>query len=565
MIEQKIQQNDIDEFLRLVTPSLSGKIKAKSPSAPDPKNAYKVKGQKARTKAPRQFQAKPGFKEIQLSHKEHPIHVMIRDNPKLLHTPELYSGGLYLNAVINKPRLPCGLLPDFLYITVHNRVIRITLVEIEQAAHSVFDSRRLWRSEFVGGAKAGLDQVRSWQRKMLPKAQRETLLLNLRSLFDHYPIELFTPEGDINYLSQIEMGYVLIVGEEPIKTDQQQKLIDDLYLDENILFMTYPMMIDQVIKRPQLKNMLSIGPHGTKGITLQSPEILLTKGPYIGLARCPDNDPYGITTGALGWPLFGSERRERCQHPESLKQIFYRAGGECEYPDCNEKALVDGNIHGRLGLIYNYFQRGFDCNKLTDTDYTPWLCPKHYEVSRANHPHRAFDSEHPMRLPLQARKPYRPDLDADLSIFLAQWRNSISRPILELLEIDPLMEPELAGNIHHWMLAVISLPWDYSRFLSDLVWDHYRLILRYRLDRTEQMIIHSQKYRYLLNAGVIKVNPLAPPHLSIEPAIFNHAFVDRVKAKFPDQAALFLSAICRNDVRAFADRLKEYLPEKTIT
>ena len=64
MIEREIKQNDIDEFLRLVTPPLRGKIKAKSPSAPDQKNAYKVKGQKAFTHAARQFQAKPGFKGI---------------------------------------------------------------------------------------------------------------------------------------------------------------------------------------------------------------------------------------------------------------------------------------------------------------------------------------------------------------------------------------------------------------------------------------------------------------------------------------------------------------------
>lgn len=557
MIDQKTSNQTVKEFAHLVTrPSLRQKLqgKRKSSSIPALKNPITVKGHDHQMRG-RALQAERGFKGPMLSHKEQKIHLSIRDNPFLLHTPELYSGGLYLNAVINKHPLPCGLITDFLYITVHNRAIRITLVEIEQAAHAVFGQRGMWGSSFLSGAAKGINQVRRWQAEMKHRAPRETLLLNLKSLFEHYPVELFAPDGKVKKETQIEMGYVLIVGSEPVETASQQKIIDDLYLNENILFMTYPMMIEQIEKHPVPKNMLKYGPHGISAFKLECPEIILRKGPYLGHERLPDNDPYGITTGGLGWKTEVIKRRESSHHPESLKQIFYRANAQCEHPGCREKVIKDGKVHGDFGRIYNGFKSGFVIKKLWDTNYTPLLCPNHLEASKEAFPLRLVDTGHAMKSALQARRAYRPELDADLAVFLADWRDSISFPVLRALDIDPAMEPELAGQVHQWMLAVVSLPWRWAMQLKDLVLAHYKILQWYEVSRAERMLESQAGWRCLSRAGVIKINPQTWAHLRIEPAIFNDAFINRVKAKFPGKTVDIMIAICAAD---------NYMLNKTI-
>jgi hypothetical protein len=552
MSGQTIDTNALKKIVQQLTrPSLTEKIKlqVQSSSAPESKNPIKAQG-KAYANRHRKLQGRSG--SIAKSEKEQEIHEIIRDNPILLHTPELYSGGLYLNAVVSKHRLPCLLVPDFLYITVHNRVIRFTLVEIEKPAHGVFSG-----SSFMAGVNTGLTQVRKWITHMEPRAQREALLLNLKGLFEHYPIELFTADGSVSKNTQIEMGYVLIVGSETIESDLQQKMVDELYLKEGILFMTYPMMVEQVKRHPLPKNMLKSGPHGISAFKLDSPEIFLRKGPYIGHERLEDNDPYGITTGALGWKIYKVRLREYSRHPESMKEIFYRANGQCEHPECAERIVQDGEVHGNLGRIYNMFEKASDVSQLWNTDYTPLLCPKHREASNATYPPCSLFSDHPMKLALQARRPYRPHLDAELSICLAKWRDSIGQSVLNILEIDQKLEPGFAAQIHEWMLAVTSLPWQWAMLLKDLVLDHFQIIRWYEVSRAEKMLDSHPGWRYLLRAGLIRVNPSARAHLKIEPNVFSRAFIDRVLEKFPENGYVALADVCTANVYKLASRGKE--------
>lgn len=543
MIGQIVDTKALKKIVQQLTrPSLTEKIKLQIQSSPVPAstNPIRAKG-KAYAKRHRKLQEQPG--SIQKSEVEQDIHEMIRDNPILLHTPELYSGGLYLNAVVSKHRLPCGLVPDFLYITVHNRVIRFTLVEIERPAHGVFRG-----SSFMSGVKTGLTQVREWITLMEPKSQRQALLLNLKRLLEHYPIELFTADGAVSKHTQIEMGYVLIVGSEMVETDLQQKMVDELYLKEDILFMTYPMMIEQVKKHPLPKNMLSAGPHGISAFKLDSLEIFLRKGPYIGLERLEDNDPYGITTGALGWKLYDVRHRDCSRHPESMKQIFYRANGKCEHPECNENIVKGGQVDGNLGSMYKDLNKPVDVKNLWNRDSTPLLCPTHLQSTNTTYLPGSSLSGHPPKLALQARKPYRPDLDAELSICLAKWRDSIACSVLNTLEIDPVLEPELAEQIHHSMLAVSSLPWKWAMLLKDVVLDHFDLVRWYEVSRSEKMVDRHPGWRCLMRAGLIRINPSAKAHLKIEPTVFSREFIDRVLEKFPEDGISAIGAICTANV-----------------
>jgi hypothetical protein len=385
---------------------------------------------------------------------------------------------------------------------------------------------------------------------MKPRAQREALLLNLKRLFEHYPIELFTADGSVSRNTQIEMGYVLIVGSETIETDLQQKMVDELYLKEDILFMTYPMMLEQVKKRPLPKNMLKSGPHGISAFKLDSPEIFLRKGPYLGLDRLDDNDPYGITTGALGWKLYDVRHRDSSRHPESMKQIFYRAGGECEHSQCNKKIVKGGQAHGNLGSVYKDLNKPIDVKNLWKRDTTPLLCPIHLQSPDMTYLPGSSFSGHPPKLPLLTRKPYRPHLDADLSICLEKWRDSIARSVLNTLEIDPELEPDLCEQIHQWMLAVSSLPWKWGMLLKDVVLDHFQLVQWYEVSRSEKMLDRHPGWRCLMRAGVIRVNPSAKAHLKIEPNVFSREFIDRVLEKFPEDGISAIAAICTANVYA---------------
>ena len=100
-----------------------------------------------------------------------------------------------MDAIIDKLALPFRLVCDFCYITVQTRTIKITLVEIEQAAKKVFHNPLPKRNQFQCKTEEAICQVREWKTELRRASAREELLASLRHLFPHYPLDLFDLDG----------------------------------------------------------------------------------------------------------------------------------------------------------------------------------------------------------------------------------------------------------------------------------------------------------------------------------------------------------------------------------
>ncbi|WP_447902983.1 Shedu anti-phage system protein SduA domain-containing protein [Pseudomonas serbica] len=254
-------QTIVSSFIDLINtpiPSKAGKKRVEQKEAPSPKNAYKLKGSKAQLprEAPKNSYA-ISLEERGDNHHEKHLQKAIIDNPFLLHTPELYAGGLYLDSLLNQLRLPFSRITDFCYLTTQERTIKITLVEIEQSAKRVFTRDVLGGKYFHKDTTDAIDQVKDWQKHLHADCHRSSLLANLSRLFVNYPLQLFLPSGDPHPLTRIELSYLLIVGNE-MPNEKQQELIDNLYVNDNILFMSYPMMLAIMNRDYRQKNVLSM-------------------------------------------------------------------------------------------------------------------------------------------------------------------------------------------------------------------------------------------------------------------------------------------------------------------
>ncbi|MDT8924647.1 DUF4263 domain-containing protein [Pseudomonas taiwanensis] len=537
-------------------------IKAKHASSqvPEPRNRIKRKGLESQAAKKKPVRSAPPEKPLELTRDEHSIHKMIVDNPFLLHTPELFGGGLYLDSVLNKHRLPCNLIPDFAYITVQDRVIKITLVEIERSVKGVFHSRFGMRSTFRSETLEAINQVREWRAAMENDDMRRALLRNLKPLFQNYPVGIFEPEGHVSNLAKISLGYVLVVGSETVETPIQQQMIDDLYLHEDIIFMTYPMMIERLRAGVRAKNMLKVGPRGVSVETLGAPTQLLSKGPDVGLPREFDTDAYGIKMAGLGWALSGNARRASAVHPASIKQIFYRANGLCEQPGCTTKIIHEGEVQGRLRHLYNGIDELSDVETLSDTDHVLLMCHEHADAFNKGQVFM-LGRPHPLNDALKLRRPYRPLLDDDAYAFIGEWNDSKSHPILGALGIDAAYEPELARHVHLWSMAVASLPWQCQIKLSQIVRDYFDTKNNWNIDRSRRYAYSSRVCHYLWRASVIRVNDLASPGKEIEPTVFSKALIDRVHQRFGSRSMAAISALCEANGRRLEDELKRAVKE----
>ena len=564
MTESINQQQIIDTFERLVsTPrSMLSEIKAKQaePQVPEPRNRFKRKGLESQAGKKKPVRSAPPEKPVELTRDEHSIHKMIVDNPFLLHTPELFGGGLYLDSVLNKHRLPCNLIPDFAYITVQDRVVKITLVEIERSVKGVFHSRLSMRSTFRSETVEAINQVREWRAAMENDDMRRAFLRNLKPLFQNYPVGIFEPEGHVSNLARISLGYVLVVGSETVKTPIQQQMIDDLYLHEDIIFMTYPMMIEQLRGGIRAKNMLKVGPRGVSVETLGAPTQLLSKGPDVGLPREFDTDAYGIKMAGLGWALSGNARRASAVHPASIKQIFYRANGLCEQPGCSTKIIHEGMVQGRLRHLYNGIDDLSDVETLSDTDHVLLMCHKHADAFNEDQVFM-LGRPHPLNEALKLRQPYRPLLDDDAYAFIGEWNDSKSHPILEALGIDASLEPELAQHVHLWSMAVASLPWVCQVKLSQIVRDHFDPKNSSNTDRSRWLAFRNRVFHYLWRAGVIRVNDSARAGKEIEPTVFSKALIDRVQQRFGNRSMAAINALCEASGWKLEQELKRAIRE----
>lgn len=558
MSDLRDHQQVIDAFERLVsTPrSMKSEIQARQVDGlpPAPNNHIRIKGLEHKTKrAGRTGKIEKSLTADQSakgdSHLEHHIHTMIVKHPFLLHTPELYSGGLYLDSVLNKRELPCHLIPDFAYITVQDRVIKITLVEIEQATKGVFNHQAKLQATFRGETRAAIKQVRSWQALMENDDNRRTFLNNLKPLFKNYPVEIFNPGGGVSSATQISLGYVLIVGSETIKTPVQQQMVDDLYLNENILFMTYPMLIKQLRQGISAKNMIKVDNKGVRVETLEAPEQLLSKGPDLGIPMRADNDPFGIKMAGLGWNYRSSGRCTNSSHPASIKQIFYRAQGKCEYAGCSAPIIQNGQVHGGLKQIYDFFHRD-DCNAgaFSDTDYVGLFCNEHIQ-SFNNGCKYILGQSHPMNEAMRQRRAYRPSHDADALTYSSNWKYYLSNRLLKVLEIDAVAEPGLANDVVRWSMAVVSLPEACQNLL------HQIILASFDNPRTP-IHFNWSSVQYLARARVVSVRDSDQTTKAVAPAVFNQTFIQRIRSMFRERTPQAVKALCEANADELENQLK---------
>lgn len=71
--------------------------------------------------------------------------------------------------------------------------------------------------------------------------------------FERYPTKILDTEGKLNPAIRIETSFVLVMGTDMPNRPWQQAIIDDLYLREGIIMMTYPMMLEEVSQEEETK------------------------------------------------------------------------------------------------------------------------------------------------------------------------------------------------------------------------------------------------------------------------------------------------------------------------
>jgi hypothetical protein len=428
------------------------------------------------------------------------------------------------------------------------------LVEIESSVRQVFKGGILGNTEFHHLSRQAIDQVRSWREILHLQDSRNELLSDLRSLFERYPIEIFTSDSAVHPRTSIEIGYVLVVGSERPRPGHQQKLIEDLYLQEKILMMTYPMMIEQVEKTPRTKHMLVLKKKVTETLAVDHTKIdfLLAKVPSLPYSVDLEGhtiDPFGVELGGLGWKLEGDYSRLEATHPESMKEIYYRSGGNCEYHNCFAKIMVAGKICGDISSIYNLIESEGPAG-INNTNRVGMFCLRHcWNCNDGNRV--SMRQHHPLLERLSHRKPYTPSLDAELSAFLAERKKGWINRFLTALEIDEQLEPSMAKRLTDWLQALASLPYLHALTLLGLVRAYFGLDMSsWRWSRSVDRLAQDPRCRYLLQAGLIRVNQSAPYECQLEPTVFESSFIDRLKRRFPERHYFVLHDICRTQIES---------------
>lgn len=454
------------------------------------------------------------------------LHEAIRNNPFLLHTPELYAGGLYMEAILDKLPLPFGLVTDFCYITVQTRTIKITLVEIEQAAKKVFNNPLLKRNQFQCKAEEAVCQVREWQSGLRRSSAREEMLSRLRHLFHHYPLELFDQDGKPLSTTKIDIGYVLVVGNEMPTHQAHQDLIDNLYINEGIIFMTYPMMLAQVEASIHHKNTLTVGVRKTTIETLHRPDSLGTAIHWVGgqlFPSLPADDPYGVRLAGLGHYL--GSKYASVHNPADTKKLVYRSAGVCEMPGCCNAVVSGGTVTGSISAIYDPrldYTQVFERYRL---DNVALICDQHPGGTHGDFKW-AYESDlpHPMTNQLMARGPYSLDLDRAATHWVASWVRDVPDALANAVELSQEHHPELYRQVVESALSLRCLPRLSRSMLWQITLDYYEC--PHSTFRRSAELAKQAPVKHLIKAGLIRVNLLAKPGKEVEPVIFSRELID---------------------------------------
>lgn len=535
-----LEQQAIDEFLRIIErkkpipEQIADQISVQG--APVTENKYRVRGLEYQERKALGTRTTPSIAPNPPPDlKEARLHEKIAKHPFLLHTPELYMGDLLLDAVIDEFSLPSGHRADFAYLSGHNQVIRITLVEIERASGQVFNKRSR-HAAFHGDTKTGIDQIETWKESFISQDRQKALLLSLKPMLKHYPIPLFTPNDNVAKDTRIEIGYVLVVGNEEIDTKEKQDLIDDLYLNKKILFMTYPMMVEQVKKHLRYKHMIKIR---TSGVHVETPS------PRLSLYGDFSHDPLGVKTAGLGMSYFDTSTRGKCFYPEAIREIFYRSAGNCEMPGCSERILNNGELNGHFEPIFNNLpdKSIFPLSHPSGQDCTAVLCNTHRANVKTG---KIFSPNYAQALiqKLLVRKPYSPDLDYQLMEFMSLWMDKLSSGMISLLNPLASVDENSISEVRQWTRAFMSIPLCIRPSLMKIIRGYLYTGKNYKIDRSIATCERDGAFRYLTQARLLRINSSAPSHEQVEPAIFTSGGVDKFYSLIDAHTLYTYSSIC---------------------
>ncbi len=343
-------------------------------SIPDPKAGSPTAQNPIREKG-KAYQAKRKLPERPIYHKtprpprhnENQIHDLIVDHPFLLFTPRLFEGGLFLESIICKLpicRQPVWMrkdfrVPDFVYLTISGEAIKVTLVEIESSEQKLFVKRG--PVDLHSDASEGLAQVREWREWMQEEGARTYLLKALSPLLSAYPYPLFHQNGGPSGFINFDVDYLLVVGHDRPHTDAAQAVLDRLYHEENIVVMSYPMMLEAAESQAQATNLLTY-----KDGHFRLHEVLATSqlayAPSIALPHDYEGlDDHDAGNGedvfqkdrrifesmfALGRPYGERKYVHQLPHPSARLAISLRSHGFCEYPECHQEIIGAGGFEG---------------------------------------------------------------------------------------------------------------------------------------------------------------------------------------------------------------------------
>lgn len=511
-----LEQQAINEFLRIIerkkpiSAQIADQISVQG--APVTQNKYRSQGLEYRERKTLRKKTTPSI-ATSPGHdlKEARLHEKIVKHPFLLHTPELYTGDLLLDAIIDEFHLPSRQRADFAYLSGHNQVIRITLVEIKRASAQVFDKKSR-QAAFHGDTRAGISQIETWQESFISQDRQKTLLLSLKPLLEHYPIPLFTSNDNVARDARIEIGYILVVGNEEIATKEQKDLIDGLYLNKKILFMTYPMMVEQVRRRLQHKHLIKIRASGVH-VETQSPQL----PPYGDFSH----DPLGVKTAGLGIGYFDTSTKGRCFYPETIREIFYRSMGNCEMPGCSESILNNGELNGHFESIHDNLpdRSTLPPSHPSGQNCTAVLCNTHRAILKTEKYFSHTDAQE-LTKKLLERKPYRPYLDCQLMEFMSLWMENLTNSLISLLKSLESTDENSVREVRQWTRAFMSIPLTIRPSFMNIITDYLYTGKKRRTDRSIVTCKRDGAFRYLMQARLLHINLSAQSHEQVEPAIF---------------------------------------------
>lgn len=425
------------------------------------------------------------------------LHEKIIKHPFLLHTPELYAGGLLLDSIIDEFTLPNRRRADFAFISGQNQVIKISLVEIKRASDKVFKETR-HITELSSDAKKWILQIENWKDSFTSQDRKKALLLSLKPLFKNYPTPLFTLTDNVAKETQIEIDYILIAGNEKIDNQNRQHLVDTLYLEKNIILMPYLEMVEQVKRHRRHKHMIAMRANGVH-IKTSSPSL-----PHFGDLS---DDPLGVKMAGLGMSHFDTSRRMTCFHPETLREIFYRSAGACEIPGCSRRIVSSDGIHGHLTPIYNNFpeRSKLPFEALLWREHTALLCNNHRDAFNKDET-STLGSYHFLKENLEHKSPYRANLDDELMEFRRRLIDGVAVKFLSILNDTQTENPILTNEATQWIKSISSIPVDIRQFYQDIVVHYFKNGRPKRGKHTESQLRNLLPYHYLLQARLLRTS-----------------------------------------------------------